>query len=160
MIEGGPGDYVDCLLPGANVSGLDVLISVTLDLVLAVFLVEADPCCGHDLTRPVALGVDLHLKITERVVGGASIPVELDKRHVARGDDGNDGVCASLPLAGYGNLVAGGADDVNAALIFLVERAAKSVSAFVLGSSCKTVWAFGGTETRRVASLEIGADVA
>lgn len=82
------------------------------------------------MTVALALVVKLHLKKTKRVVGAASAAVELDKRQGASGNGGNDGVRALLALACDSDLIASAADDVDAALVFLLQGTAKSIGSF------------------------------
>src|SRR2546430_2168077 len=76
----------------ADVGGADVLVAEAFDLVPSFFLIETDLGRSHDLTRALTRRIKLYLKITKRVVGGASAAIELDKRHVASGNDGDDRV--------------------------------------------------------------------
>src|ERR1700687_5891480 len=72
----------------ADVSGFDVLVAEALDFVLSLFLIEADSGRSHDFTGALARGIKLHLKITERVVGSASVAIEFHERHVTSCNDG------------------------------------------------------------------------
>ena len=67
------GNPVTARLLRSDVGSLDVLVAEALDFVLSLFLIEADPGGGHDLTSALTVGIEFHLKITERVVGGAPI---------------------------------------------------------------------------------------
>ena len=115
-----------------NVGRLDVLVAETLDFVVSFFLIEADLSRSHDLTGPLIRGVKLHLKITERVIGGAAAAIEVDKRHFASPNDGDDRVWAFLTFASDGDLIAGGTDCIDAALILFFQGAAKGVGSLIL----------------------------
>jgi hypothetical protein len=57
------------------VCSLYILVAEALNLILSILLIEADSSSSHNLTSALTVGIELHLKITERVVGGASIVV-------------------------------------------------------------------------------------
>jgi len=97
-----------------------------------MFLIEADLGGSHDLTNTLALGVKLHLKIAEGIVGATSAAIELHKRHRTGGHDSDDGVRTLLSFACDSDLIARGADGVDAPLVFLLQSAAQGVGTFVL----------------------------
>src|SRR5579863_758893 len=101
----------------ADVSGLDVLVAEALDFVMSLFLIETDLGRSHNFTGALARGIELHLKVAERVVSGASTAIQLDKRHVARGNNSDDCVWSLLAFARDSDLIAGGTHCVDAALI-------------------------------------------
>jgi hypothetical protein len=117
----------------ADVCGLDVLVyPKSLDLVLSPLFIEADSGRSHDLTSALACSIKLHLEITEWVVSGASVVIELDEGHVAGGNDGYDRLRALLPFARDRNLITGGTHYTNAAFILLPQCASKGVRALIL----------------------------
>jgi len=60
---------------GTYVCSLYILVAEALNLILSILLIEADSSSSHNLTSALTVGIELHLKITKRIVGGASIVV-------------------------------------------------------------------------------------
>jgi hypothetical protein len=87
---------------------------------LSTFLIKTSFSGGHNLTAAIALSVELYLKIAERVASCASVLVKLNERHGTSGNDGDDGVGALSAFACDRDLIAGGTDNGDAALIFLL----------------------------------------
>lgn len=103
-----------------DVGGPNVLVAKALNLVLSTFLIKTNFSGRHDLTAAIALSVELYLKIAERVVGCASVSIKLNERHGTSGNDGDDGVGALSAFACDRELIAGGANNGDAALIFFL----------------------------------------
>jgi hypothetical protein len=68
----------------------------------------------------------------------------LKKRHGASGNNGDDGVRALLAFARDSDLIASGADDADAALIFLFQCGAKGVGSLLLDELSKVLNLFIG----------------
>jgi hypothetical protein len=60
---------------GSHVCSLYILVAEALDLILSILLIEADSSSSHNLTSALTVGIELHLKITKRIIGGAPIVV-------------------------------------------------------------------------------------
>jgi hypothetical protein len=104
---------------------------------LSTFLIKANFSGGHDLTAAIALGVELYLEIAERVASCASVLIKLNERHGTSGNDGDDCVGTLSAFACDRDLISGGADNGDAALIFLFSRAPKRVGALIFDEFCK-----------------------
>jgi hypothetical protein len=103
------------------VGRLDVLVAEALNLVLPTLLIETDLSRNHNLSRTLTRRIKRQLKEAKRVVHRASAVIELAKRHLTSGHDGDDRLLALLAFARDSDLIAGSPHKIDAPLILFIQ---------------------------------------